>query len=111
MDLGIAIDLAGGSLQDTCFPAAGQLENVEGAVNAGAQRSDGVGLIVSGRSRAGQIIDPVHRSGNFEGLTNIVSDELETGMVQKRANISHVPGLQIVNADDSMPLLDQPIAQ
>src|SRR5690606_15331885 len=56
---GVAVDLAGGGLEDARAGALGQPEHVDRAVHAGLGGLHRVVLIVHGRGRAGQVVDLV----------------------------------------------------
>ena len=60
VDLWVAIDLAGGGLEDLGLGALGQAEHVDGAVDAGLGGLRRVKLVVNGRCRARQVVDLVY---------------------------------------------------
>ncbi len=67
MDLGVAINLAGGGLQDLGPHPLGQAEHVDGPMHAGLGGLHRVELVVDGGGRAGQVIDFVYLHVQGEG--------------------------------------------
>ena len=85
LDCGIAVDLAGRRLEDADSQPLGQTQHVDGAVDAGLGRLDGVELVVDGRGRAGQVVDLVHLDVQGEG--DIVANQLEVGVLQEVGDV------------------------
>ena len=109
MDIGIAIDLRGGGLEDTGFHPLGQSQAVDSPNHGGLHRLDGIVLVVRGGCRAGEIVNPVDLE--FERVDDIVAHELEAGIADKMLDIRLTTSEEIVEADDFVSLLDQAIAE
>src|SRR4051812_10830840 len=111
MHFRVAVYFAGGCLQNARALFSGKLEHVVGAKYAGPHRTDRVVLIVRRRSRAGEIEDALHRTGDLERLRDVVLDERKSGMVEKRPDVLDTARVEIVDAGHVVTALHQPIAE
>ena len=105
----IAVNFTGRSLQDARAFDFGELEHVDRSVNIRLDRLDGIVLVMNGRSRTCKIVNEIDIE--IDRVADIVFDELERGMVEKQGNIFFVPGEEIIEAENRMPLLQQFFAQ
>ena len=78
MDLGVTIDLAGGSLKNFCLHPFGQPQHVDGPMHTGLGGLDRIKLIVDGGGRTGQIINFVHL--HKQGKGDIVAHQFKMGV-------------------------------
>jgi hypothetical protein len=62
------------------------------------------------RSRASQIVNAMQRAWDFERLDYVLFNELETGVIEQRANVFDTAGQKVINAKYPVPALNQPIA-
>ena len=106
---GIAIDFAGGSLQDRNLDALGQAEHVDGAHDRNLGGLHRIMLIMNGRGRTGQIVNGIDL--HEKRKADIVTHELETRMVVQMGNIGFGTGEQIVHAQHFVARFDQPVDQ
>jgi hypothetical protein len=111
MDLGIAVHFAGRCLKNASALFRRKFQKILGADHAGLQRAYRIALIMSRRGRACEIVDTVYRAAEGERLADVMLDEREARMIQKRLDVLEIAGVEIVDADHAMPLLDQAIAQ
>jgi hypothetical protein len=99
----VPVNLAGGSLQDSCASLARKVEHVDRAQHIGANRAHGIGLVLHRRGGAGEIVDLIdvdrERSGHVmrHGCESRLSDEVP--------DILHPAGQLVVRTDDLMPVL------
>ena len=109
MDLRVSVNLAGRGLEDPRPQAFCEPEHVDGAVHRRLGRLDRVVLVVDRRRGTGEVVDLVHL--HVERKRHVVPDELEARMVVQVVDVPLVAGEQVVDAEDLVPLLEQPIAQ
>ena len=109
MDDRVAVDLAGGGLEDLGFDPLGQAEHVDGAVHAGLGGLHGVELVVDGRSRAGQVVDLVDLDVEREG--DVVAHELEVGVVEQMQDVVLGAGEKVIEAEDIVAVGEQALAE
>jgi hypothetical protein len=109
VDLRIAIDFAGGGLQDFCAGALGQSQHIDRAMHAGFGRLDRVDAILHRGGRTGQIVDLVHL--DIEGEGHVVAHIVEIGPAEQLGEVALRSGEEIVDAQHVMPLRHQPVAQ
>lgn len=105
----VAVNLAGGSLEDARLQALGQAEHVDGAMHRGLGGLHRVVLIVNGRGGAGQVVDFVDFHIQREG--DVVTHELEARMVVQVVDVALGAGEQVVQAQHFMALFQQLVAQ
>lgn len=48
---------------------------------------------------------------DLEGLADIVRDELETRVIGQRTDVGQMAGLQVIDADDPVTTLEEPVAK
>jgi hypothetical protein len=109
MNVGITVDLRGGSLKDTSLNPLGETKAVDGSDHGGLHRLDGIILVVRGRCGTRKVIDTVYLE--LEGINHIMANEFKAGITHKMLDIGLAPGKEIVEADDFMPLFDEPVAK
>ena len=109
MDVGVAINLAGGGLENLCPDALGQTEHVDRAVDAGLGGLHRVVLVMDRRGRTGQVVDFIHLDVQRE--SDVVPHEFETLVLHQRQDIGLGAGEQIIGANDVMPLIEQDLAE
>jgi hypothetical protein len=101
MHLRVAIDLAGGGLEDLGAQALGQAEHVDGAVHAGLGGLHRVVLVVDGAGRAGQVVDLVHLDIQRKG--DVVAHQLEARVVEQVGDVGLVPVKKLSTQSTSWP--------
>jgi hypothetical protein len=109
MDRRVAIDLAGGGLEDPGAQALGQAEHVDGAVHAGLGGLHRVVLVVDGAGRAGQVVDLVHLDKQRKG--DVVAHQLEAGVVEQVRDVVLGAGEEVVDTEHVVPFGQQAVAQ
>ena len=72
---------------------------------------DRIDLILLGRGRAGEVVNLIHLSQIRQRVDNVVRHTGEVLVIQKVHDIAHATGLKIVDADDLMAIMNQPLAQ
>ena len=109
MDFRVAVDLAGGGLKDTRPAAFRHSENVDGPKNGGLHRLDRIELVVSRRSRTGQVEDLIHFQ--IDRDRNVVPDQLKIRVGEKMADVGFLAREKIVETNDVVPQIKEPFAQ
>ena len=109
MNLGVAVDLAGRGLQDLGPASLGHAQHIDRADDRGLQRLDRIELIVARRGGTGEIVDLI----NFQPdrMDDVVPDQLEVWLAEQMADIGLLAREEIVEANDIMPLRNQPFAE
>jgi hypothetical protein len=100
---GVAVDLAGGGLEDFYLQAFGKPQHVDAAVDGRLGRLHRVELIVNGRGGAGQIINLVHLDKQRE--CDVVTQKLEVRIAQKMGDVFLASGIEIIQTDDLAALV------
>jgi hypothetical protein len=109
MDMRIAVHLARAGLKDARLDPFCQPQAVDGTHDGRLGRLDGVELVVRRRGGAGQIVNLIHLE--LEGIDDVVPYQLESGVIQEVRNVGLPSGEEIIEANDFMPLRQQPIAE
>src|SRR2546423_11292971 len=82
-----------------------------GAEHASLHRARRVLWVGDWRGRAGEVVDSVDGLGEQQGIADIVLDEPEIRMIREWTNIGDTTSIEVVDADDAFPLLNQTITQ
>ena len=109
MDIGIAIDLGGGGLEDTGFHPLCQSQAVDGPDHGGLHRLDGVVLVVGGGSWAGEVVDAVNLE--LERVDDVMAHEFEAGIADEMLDVRLTTSEEIIKTDNFMSLLDKTVAE
>ena len=109
MDFGIAVDFAGGRLQDFCAAALGQAEHANGTEDGRFDGLDRIVLIVAWCGGTSEIVDFV--DFQKERMDNIVTEQLEIWTFEQMNNVGFLAGEEIIGADDIVARIDEPLAQ
>ena len=109
VDFWIAVDLAGRGLQDLCLAASSDAQHVDRAEHRCFDGFDRVVLVVARCGGAGEIVNFV--DFQKDGHRHVVSDQLEIGPVQQVGYIGFLAREEVVEADNVMALVDQPVAE
>ena len=109
MDLRIAVDLGGGRLKDPGLHPFGQPQGVDRAHDAGLDRLDRVVLVMNGRCRTGEVVDLIHFQ--VDGVDDVVTDAFKVRISQEMADVVLAAGEEVVEAQDLLPLGEQPFAE
>ena len=109
MDLRVAVDLAGRGLQDLRPAALGHAQHVDRPHHRGLHGLDGVVLVVARRGGTGQVVDLVDLQEDRQG--DVVADQLEVGPAKQVGDVRLLAGEEVVQADDVVPPLQQPLAE
>ena len=109
MLLRVAVNFAGRGEQDARAHALGQPQHVDRAHHAGLDGLHRVVLVVHRRGRAGEVKDAI----DFEQdrLDDVVADELEIAVAEQMHDVGALAAEKIVEADDFVAVLEQPLAQ
>lgn len=85
---------------------------VVGALAASQRRPDGVGLVMRGRCRAGEIINLVEpRKFASEGLYDVVLDHIEPPTRHQAVHVRTSSGVEVVDTDHMMAVAHQAFAK
>ena len=109
MHLRIAVDLGGGGLQHAGLHPLCQAQAVDGAHHGGLHRLDGIVLVMRRRGRAGEVVDLVDL--DLEGIDHVVPQEFKARVGEQVDDVLLPAGEQIVEADDLVPVADEPVAE
>ena len=92
----VAIDFAGGRLQNFCLHTLGQAEHIDCTMNAGFGGLHRIVLVVDWRSRARQIVDFVHF--NVERKGDVMANQFEMRIAEQMTNIVFTAGKEVIYA-------------
>ena len=111
--LGIAVHLAGRSLEEARAPGFGQAQTVEGAEDVHQRRAHGVALVVRRARRAGEIPHLVQLSLHhaLERIDDAVLEEREARIVAQVPDVGERAGRQVVETDHPVALSEEAIAK
>ena len=109
MDLGIAVDLAGGGLEELGLEPLGQPKHVDRAMHAGLGGLHRVVLVVDRRGWAGQVVDLVHFHVQREG--HIMAHQLEVRILEQMQNVVLGAGEEVVQTEHVVAVGKQALAQ
>jgi hypothetical protein len=110
VDLRIAVDLARRGEQEAGALPLGEPERVVGAVGTGLQRMERLAEIVDRAREGSQMEDVVDRLVDLDRLDHVVVREREA-VVAKVRDVRERARLEVVDADDALPLLEQVLAE
>jgi hypothetical protein len=105
----IAVHFAGRGNQHARAALAGHVEQVQRALDGGANGAHGIALVVNGRRRASQVEDLVHLHG--QRLLHVVAEKLEARMLAQVRDVGVRAGEEVVQAHDLVPVGQQALAQ
>ena len=75
------------------------------------QGRDGMGQVIRGAGRAGEMEHVVDRPVDRDRLGDVVLDEAEARPFEQVGDVPAVAGQQVVDADDLVPLGEEPLAE
>ena len=105
----VAVDLAGGGLENPGAPALGETQHVDGAMHRRLGRLHGIELVVHRRGRAGQVVDLVDLRKEREG--HVVPQQLEGRISHQVGHVATGTRVEIVDAEDLMSGLEEAFAE
>ena len=108
VDGGVAIDFAGGCLEDFGFGSFGHAQDVDGAQDGDFHGFNGVVLVVDGAGGAGHVEDLIDFEPDI--ACDIVADEFEIGFVQQVGDVLFLAGEEVIQADDIVTFGDEAVA-
>ena len=109
MHLRIAVNFAGRRLQNLCPATLGEPQHIDRAQHRRLHRLDRIVLVVARSGRAGQVENLVDLE--HDRLRDIVPNQIEIRPVQEMGDICLLACEKIVDADDVVPVIDEPLAQ
>ena len=109
MNLRVAIYFRGRCLQDLGPDALCQTQHVDGAVNAGLGRLDRIELIMNRRCRTREIENLVDL--DIERKADVVTHQLEPRVRQQVMHVLAGAGVEVIDAENFVTALQQPLAQ
>src|SRR6185437_1251796 len=109
VDVGLAVHLAGGGLENPRSAALSLVQDVERAIGAGPDSLFGIALVVLRRCAAREVENPVGL--HAEGLDHIVFQEREISAIMQRGEVAAVARGQVVDRRDAESVLQQLRAQ
>ena len=111
VNLGVAIHLGGGCLQEGGALLERKLEHMARAFGVHAQGGDAVGVVAHRAGGAGHVEDGVNRPFLWQGLDDVVLDELEAAARQQGGDVVAAAGEQIIDAHDVVAGVEQGLAK
>jgi hypothetical protein len=108
--LRIAVDLARRGEQEAGALPLREPERVVGSVGARLQRVEGLTQVVDRARQRGEVIEVVDRLVDRDVLHHVVVHEGEA-VVPEVLEVRERARLQVVDADDAVPLLEQVLAE
>ena len=109
MDVGIAVYLAGGRLQNARVQALGETQHVDRSNDARLRRLNGIMLIVDRRGRAGEVVDLVDL--DIERKGHVVAYGLEGRLAEQWFDVAARTCEIVIDAENLALLLEQSCAQ
>src|SRR5882762_2325484 len=109
MNRGVAVNLAGGSLEYLAFQALRQPEEIDGSVHRRFRRLHGIVLVVDRRGWTRQVVDFVNL--DIERESHVVPDELEARHAVQVLDVALGSREQVVDTQDLMPQGQQAVDQ
>ena len=106
MDGRVAVDLAGGRLEDLGAGALGQAQHVDGAVDGCLGGLHRVELVVHRGGGAGEVVDLVRL--HIQGKGHIMAHQLKAGVADERGDVMAPPGEEVVDAQNFAAVRQQP---
>lgn len=105
----VAVHLAGAGEQEPGADALGEAQHVERAHHVGLDRLHGVVLVVHGRRRARQVVDPVHLQQ--DGLHHVVPDHLQRRVPGLVRQVLLPPREEVVHHHHAVAALQETVHQ
>ena len=111
MDLGIAVDLAGGGEDEARAHVGGQRQKVARAEHARQHRVDRVCLVMGRRGGARQIEDRVDPQRDRHAIDHVGIDDAEAGLSLQVPEVFDASGTEVVDNGDATAFGEQCVAQ
>jgi hypothetical protein len=111
VDLGVAVDLAGGGEQEAGALLLGHAQAVVGTEAADLQRLDGQLEVVLGRGRAGEVQHGVDPAGHVHVVRHVLALEHEAGLAEELLEVVEGAGDQVVERHHLVAAGQQGLAQ
>ena len=105
----IAVNFAGGGLQDPSACALGQSQHIDGAMDTRLGRGNGVELIVNRRGWASKVVDFINL--HIKRERDIVAYQFKVWIAQMMRNVVPDAGIEIVKAQDIVAFAHEDVAQ
>ncbi len=109
VDRRVAVDLAGGSLEDAGVAPFGHPKGVDSPHDGGLHGLDGVVLVVTRGGWAGEVVDFVDFEPDRVG--DIVTDEVEVVVLEQVLDIGLLGSEEVIETDDIVPLAEEAFAE
>jgi len=109
MLLRVAIDFAGRGQQDARVDPLGQAQHVDRAHHAGLDGLDRIVLVMDRRGGTRQMENTIDLEQ--DRLDDIVTHQLEIAAVDQMADVGALAAEKVVQADDFVPVLEQPFTK
>jgi len=109
MLLRVAIDFAGRGQQDAGMDALGETQHVDRAHHAGLDGFDRIVLVMDRRGGTGQMENAIDLEQ--DRFNDIVPHQLEIAAVDQMADVGTLAAEKIVQADDFVPVVEQPLTK
>jgi hypothetical protein len=105
MNLGVAVNLGRGSLEDAGSRALGQSQTMHRSEKGGLRGFDRIELIVRRGGRAREIVDLIHLE--LEGVTHIMPDKLKTGVPDEVLDVAFSAGEKVIQAENFVSFIEK----
>jgi len=109
VDIRVAVDLGGRSLEDPRLHALGKAQHVDRPVHARLGRLHRVELVVDGRGGTGEVVDLV--DFDVEREAHVVAHEFESRVAQEVGNVVLAARVEVVQAQHVVSLPEQALAK
>src|SRR5438876_2877969 len=109
MHVRIAVDLARRRLKNLRLGPLGEPEHIDGAVHAGLGCLYRIELVMDRGSGTREVVDLVDL--DMQGKRDVVTRELEAGVVEQRQHVVARAGEEVVDAKNVMAALEQALTQ
>ena len=109
MDFWVPVHFAGGSLEDFCLDSFRQTQQIDGTVDTGLRRLDGIELVVDRRRRARQIEDFIDFDIEREG--NVMAHDFQMRVAHEMFQIILRAGEEVIDDEHVMAVFEHAFGQ
>ncbi len=111
MFLRIAVDFAGGRVQEARAGFSAEIEQVPDAARARGEDIQPARAEVDRRGGAGEVVNDLERPLDAERFDDIVLDEPELWPGLQIVDVGQLSGREVIDADDLVPVVEQAFTQ
>jgi hypothetical protein len=99
VDLGVAVALGGGRVEEASVVFAGEVQGVDGACRTDEESFGAEASVVGGAGGRGEVEDIIDLA-RIKWLRDVVFEKAEAALVFEVAEIGEVPGAEVIDTDN-----------